>query len=153
MNFEEFETIDQPVFLQLKHPATLELLFEPRLNADGTPRLDEEGKPESDPVGVMLFGQDSAPFVKRKRMLLDKRFEKVSSGKKVQIKADEVDEEAIDTIAACIHSFVCVDFEGAALANVRGRYPAFLKKHAWAKEQIDEAIVDRSRFLKASQVR
>jgi hypothetical protein len=154
MDFGQFEMIDRPVFLQFDHPGTLQPLFQERKDAEGNVVMEkdvttDEMKPASDPVGVNLFSVDSEPFQKRRRAILDERMAAATSGKKQTMKAADAEAEGLKTLAACIHSFVNVDFEGKELVD-RSRFIAFLQKHAWAKEQIDRGIADRSLFLKAS---
>lgn len=154
MDFAQFEMVDKPVFLQFDHPATLQPLFEPRLDAEGNVLVEKdeetgEEKPVLDPVGVMLFGVDSDVYKKRRREVLDERIATAQATKKTTIKAAEAEEEGMRTLVACIHSFVKVEFKGEPLTD-RKRYALFLKEHGWAKDQIDRGIADRSRFMKAS---
>lgn len=150
MDFTEFEVVtDKPVFVQFLNPFTGALLFEQKINPDDPEgaRIDDEEKP----VGVNLYGQDSEPFKKRRRFLLDKKMADAQKGGMKKLTPDELEKQNIETVTACVQSFVNVTWQGEDLATRRDLYPLFFDKHAWAFEFCNKAVTDRANFSKASQ--
>ena len=150
MDFNAFEVeTDKPVFVQFKNPFTGLPLFEQMLNPDD-PEGDKIDDP-SKPVGVNLFGQDSEPFIKRRRFLLDKRLADAQKNGIRPMKPEDIDKQNLDTVVACIHSFTNVEWKGETLGERRDLFPHFFAKHQWAFEFCNRAIGDRANFSKASQ--
>lgn len=146
MEFTSLEVAKTSVLLQLKHPATHDLLWakEPVLSPEG--EVIEEG----DPVGVYIYSIDSEPYLKRKKVLLGQRIENAQKQNAKKPTAEDIAREELLTIAACIDRFHNVDMDGIPMENNRGRFGEFLTRFSWAKEQIDKAMADRGLFIKAS---
>jgi len=146
MDFNKLEISHEPTFLQFRHPGTHDLLWEkePVLNAAG--EVTEEG----DPVGVYIYSADSEQYQKLQRILLDKRLEDAQQKQKLKPTAEEIERQGMATLVACIHAFKNIQMDGDDLGSNRPKFPEFLTKHKWAREQIDRSVVDRQLFLKAS---
>lgn len=153
MDFSAFEVeTEKPVFVQFTNPFTGELLFE-QMQVPDSEEKKLVDNPEK-PVGVMLYGQDSKKFLDRQRELLDKKVleaKRSRNPQNVQIKSEDLAQSNRDTVKACIESFVNVTWEGEDLGTRRDQYDAFFKKHAWAYNLCNSAVMDRANFQKASQ--
>ena len=152
MDFGQFEVeIEKPVFVQFTHPITGSPLYDDMEDPNNPGKKTED---TSRPVGVMLYGQDSQKFLERQRQLRDKKLfeaQKSRNPKTVKIEPEEIEQSNRDTVKACIDSFINVVWEGEDLGARRDQYDAFFKKHPWAYEFCNKAVMDRSYFLKASQ--
>lgn len=146
MNFDELEVVtDKPVFVQFNNPFTGKPLFEQMADPeDETKKIDNPDKA----VGVNLFGQDSEPFIKRRRFLADQMTEEALSQRNK--KKRDNDKDSNETIKACIHSFVNVEWKGAPLDARRAEFDDFFAKHRWARDFCNLAIMDRTNFQKTS---
>ena len=131
MELGEFEMTNDAVFLQLKHPKTQKAL-----------------KDENGPVGVEIFGADSAEFKKHRRRLQDKALEARQKRNAPIYTAEDIDTEAEKTLCACIRKIVNVSWKGKAL-EAPADTMTLIKEMPWAAEQIDQAMADRSLFMPA----
>lgn len=119
--------------IQLRHPVTNE------------PLADETG-----PVTVDIVGVDSPKFQARQRVLTNKRLA-TAGNRKSKITAEDLEEEAISTIAACITGWSGnVELDKKPLEFSRTNAKALITRLRWIGEQVDLAIADRANFLKAS---
>jgi hypothetical protein len=139
MELGQFELTSDAVFYQLKHFDT------------GVPLADENG-----PVGVMILGSDTDEFKKHRRKIQNRSIEiaqAAASGKKgtnasQRITAEELDEESLVTLSACISEIKNISWKGARLeAPTDNR--KLLDVMPWAAEQIDAAIGNRKLFMPA----
>ena len=156
MDFSAFEVeTEKSVFVQFTNPFTGELLYEQMPELTETPTevrrmVDNLEKP----VGVMLFGQDSKKFLDRQRELRDKvvlEAKKSRNPQNVKINPEDLAQSNRDTVKACVDYFVNITWDGEDLGSRRDQYDAFFKKHPWAFNLCNTAVMDRANFQKASQ--
>ena len=139
MDLSEFQVVsDKPIFFQLTHPHTRKLME------------DENG-----PVGVEIWGRDSEAFkAVNRRAISDSIENAIQSGDtKPTLSASlgsAVEEKGSEILRACIHKFVNIKIAGKELVAPDDTQE-FLDKLPWARDQVDAAIADRKRFMKASQ--
>jgi hypothetical protein len=137
MEMQIFELTNSAVFVQLKHPDTDLLLFDP-----GPDGKDDPEKP----VGVEVYGADSDQFKKHRRRAMDMGIE--ARSKRKTINAEKIDNESEKTLAACISKIVNISWKGVKLEAPRD-CALLIQAMPWAAEQIDEAMGDRVRFMPA----
>lgn len=138
MDLSQYKVSTEPVFLQFTHPLT------------GLPMEDENG-----PVGVHIVGQDSPSYKARQRKLIDDNMARLraikagkDSPKALTGIGESLDVNRLETIAACVHSIDNISLDGEALSAPKDT-KRMLVELPWSADQIDSAIVDRSRFMKA----
>lgn len=107
-------------------------------------------------ITITVCGSDSETFRKISRKQLNRRLEQSNKarGRQVQMTAEELEAEALDVLVACTKSWATgsrpeIELEpGEWLPctpeNVRKVY----EELPWLREQIDQAIGDRSNFLR-----
>lgn len=100
-------------------------------------------------MAVVVYGRDSAIYKEALRAQIDRRLR--SPGRRVQLTtmtAAEIEAESIDLLVKCTVSWRNVVWKGQPIActpeNVRMVYEAV----PTVREQIDEAIGDRTRFMR-----
>ena len=132
MDLSIFEPVKDGVFVQLRSPISNE------------PLADDKGKA----IGLRLVGADSAEFRDYQRNAINFR---IQQGKKLKVSAESSEADAIAQLAACIVGFENIELDGKPLAFSKESAKDMLKRLSWVFEQVNEAVVDRSLFLKASQ--
>lgn len=131
MDLSTLEPTTDSVPVQLRHPTTNE-----RLTTD-----------TGQAITVSIVGMDSEQFRTRHRAIINKR---LNAGKKAKVTAEEIEAEAIETIAACITGWQHIELDGKAMEFSKGAAKTLLTRLPWLREQLDEAIADRANFLKTS---
>ena len=131
MDLSTLEPIKDAATYRVRHPVTNELLEE------------KEG-----PVTIDLLSADSDAFRTRQFAALNKR---LRSGKKPKLSAEDIDDEAIDLIAACITGWRNIELDGEAFPYSPDNAKALLRRLPWLREQLDEAIADRANFIRTSR--
>lgn len=132
MDLKDFELVSGAVFFQLRNPQTDVLL--------------EDG---NGPVGVKILGSDSPEFKRHKRQLVNRNLERQSK-RKGSLTAEEIEDTTEKTLAACIVEIVNLSHDGKPL-KAPDDCLHLIKEMPWAADQIDEAIGNRSLFMKVSQ--
>jgi hypothetical protein len=120
------------VEITLRHPAT------------GVDLTTEKG----DPITISIHGMDSAVFQAHQKGLINKRLQRQT--RKAAVTAEQIEEESLGTLAACISGWKNIEFDGKSLEFSRSNAKLLLGKLRWVREQLDEAIGDRSNFLTGS---
>ncbi len=119
--------------IPLRHPVTNE------------PLEDSTG-----PLTIDIVGIDSPQFQARQRQIANKRLA-TAGNRKSKLTAEDLEEEAIGTLAACITGWSAnVALDGKPLEYSRSNAKLLLTRLIWVREQVDAAIADRANFLKAS---
>lgn len=132
MDLSAFEP-SEGATIQLRHPVSNE------------PLADEKG-----PLTIDIVGVDSPKFQARQRLLTNKRLA-TAGNKKARITAEDLEEEAIATVAACITGWSSnLELDKKSLDFSRANAKLLITRLRWVGEQIDQAIADRANFLKAS---
>jgi hypothetical protein len=117
---------------QLKHPSTDE------------PLVDKAGKP----MIAVIYGKQSSQYKNASNAML-KKVKK--HGNKKDVSLDDIENDAIELIAACVKEFKNLHIEylpGEFLdpKDIQGT----LTKAWWIREQLNKEIVNLSNFLMAS---
>jgi hypothetical protein len=121
------------VEITLRHPGT------------GVDLVTDKGEP----VTISIHGMDSAVFQAHQKALINKRLQRQT--RKATFTAEQIEEESIGTLAACISGWQNIDFDGKPLEFSRANAKALLNKLRWVREQLDEAVADRANFLPTSK--
>lgn len=119
--------------IALRHPVSNE------------PLVDDKG-----PLTIDIVGVDSPKFQARQRLLTNKRLA-TSGNRKAKLTAEDLEEEGIATVAACITGWSAnVELDKKPLEFSRANAKLLITRLRWIGEQVDLAIADRANFLKAS---
>lgn len=118
--------------VELRHPQTAEVL------------KDKDGNPFT----VLVHGQDSEPYKKHARKILNGRLK----GKNKDMNVEAVEKEATETLVSLTAGWSGMVMNGKPLAYsadaARGLYSD--PQYPWLREQIETFIADRSNFLPKS---
>lgn len=117
------------VEITLRHPAT------------GVELVNDKGEK----LTVAIHGMDSTVFQTHQKSLINKRLQR--QNRKATFTAEQIEEESISTLAACVAGWKNIEFEGKPLEFNRANAKMLLGKLRWVREQLDEAIGDRANFL------
>jgi hypothetical protein len=119
--------------IALRHPVSNE------------PLVDDKG-----PLTIDIVGVDSPKFQARQRLLTNKRLA-TSGNRKSKLTAEDLEEEGIATVAACITGWSAnIELDKKPLEFSRANAKLLITRLRWIGEQVDLAIADRANFLKAS---
>lgn len=143
MEMQEFEITQGAVFVQLNHPASGLPLFEQMSDPENEGKTIDN---PDEPVGVEIYGADSEQFKKYQRKSRDQGIDAMS--RRQRIRAELIEENALDALAACIKSIRNISWKGQKLEAPRDN-KKMLKVMPWAEDQIDRAMGDRTRFMPA----
>lgn len=143
MDLATLKPSEDPIFLQLVHPVTKELVF----------MLGKDGKPDTEqPVGFMVIGTDSEEFVSRERQLINRgmrRAQAAQEGRKAaDITGDELQKETLETVALCIKGFRNVTFKGETLEYSPANALMLLREFRWMFQWLNKELADRANFIK-----
>jgi hypothetical protein len=144
MDMDQFELTSEPQFLQLLHPVTRLPLFD---------KMDDPDNPGNkidnpdEPCGVDIVSSDSEEFRKHVRRVTNKNLDLGSRNRK-SLSAEELEDEANKTMSACITAIRNIAWKGKVLKAPED-VPLMLRVLPWAKEQVDRAMSERERFMKA----
>lgn len=106
-------------------------------------------------VTIVVCGADSETYKKIQRKQLNRRMERSARNRnrQLQLSAEELETEALDILVACTKDWSekgqpTIEFNPGELLpctpeNARRLYT----EYEWIKEQIDQAIGDRTNFL------
>lgn len=125
-------SLSETTELQLRHPATDELLF-----------ADEA---QTKPIAILVYGKGSKKY--RNAILAVQNRHLKRSKTKEKVSAEQLREEGIDLLVACSDKAINFDYKGAPVdsaAAFRELYndPAF----DWIKDQVDAGLGDVENFL------
>jgi hypothetical protein len=101
-------------------------------------------------VTITLAGQDSARYQGAARASRNRRLKAQQSGRRVQISAEEMENDGIETIVSCTLGWDGIGVDGAPLPFSPDNARMLYKRLPWLLEQADAFISDRANFLKAS---
>ncbi len=138
MDLSTLEPIKDAATYQIRHPVTNEPLVATPSSKDG----------KGEPVTIDLLSADSDAFKSRQFAALNKR---LRTGKKPKLNAEDIDEEALDLIAACITGWRNIELDGKPYPFSADNAKALLRRLPWLREQLDEAIADRANFIRTSR--
>lgn len=129
-NIEDLSLKSDAVPLQLRHPATDELLF-----------ADEEKKK---PVSIYVYGKGSKEYRNAITALQNRQLKR--NGKKVS--AEVMREEGIEVLVACSEKAINFSYKGQSVNDaVAFRELYSDPKFDWLKEQVDAFVGEVSNFL------
>lgn len=145
MDLSKLDTVSaaaEGATLHLKHPVT------------GVPLLDESLKsdehPDGAPVTITLLGVDSPEYQALDRRLRNRRLAETGRrGAQVKLTAEQIDNEAVQMLAALTVGWQNVGFGETKLEFSREAAASLYKKVPWIREQVDEFVADRGNFLRA----
>lgn len=132
MDMRVFEVAAEGVVLPITHPITGEPLVLP----DGTP------------VAVTVVGTDSKEWRAREREIANRR---ISGGSKRPITVEEIEEDALASIAAIIKSWTGIREGEKDYPCTTENKLLMLAKYPDFKRQIDGFLGKRENFLRVSQ--
>lgn len=136
MDFSTLEITRDAVPIQLRHPVT------------NVPLVDEATK---EPVVILLVGMDSEKYRRKRREFLDDRLKDSERNRgKVRVSAAKIEDEGLQTLIACVEGWRHVELNGEPLEFNETNFRKILEKCPWVESQVDEAIADRSNFMKTS---
>jgi hypothetical protein len=116
--------------IALRHPVSNE------------PLVDDKG-----PLTIDIVGVDSPKFQARQRLLTNKRLA-TAGNRKSKITAEDLEEEGIATVAACITGWSAnIELDKKPLEFSRTNAKLLITRLRWIGEQVDLAIADRANFL------
>jgi hypothetical protein len=117
---------------------------------NGQPALNVK----KEPVELILYGADGENYRKASRVMARKRVERTQANNGGAIPDEQLDaanDDALDLIVACTKGWRGVlDAKGDQLKFTTDLAKEFYRRFPYAREQADAAIVDRTRFTKAS---
>lgn len=104
------------------------------------PGVEESG------VRFKILGKDSDAYRDKQKAIMDRRIK----NRKMKITADDVEEEGLSLLAACVIEWEGVEKGDLATpcnySNVREMLAN--PDYSFVKDQVDEAVGDRANFLK-----
>ena len=101
-------------------------------------------------VTITLAGQDSARYQSAVRASRNRRLKAQQSGRRVQISAEEMENDGVETIVSCTLGWDGIGDDGVLLLYSLDNDRMLYKHLPWLLEQADAFISDRANFLKAS---
>ena len=130
-NLDVVAFAEQGVTVELKHPATGELLVNDK----------------DEPMVIVVAGSDSKLF----KSVIGARIKQnaLKKGKKDEIDLEEMEKRGAETLAKCTLSWSGIQEGEKALPFSVASAQALYIKYPWIKEQVDAACGDRSALFKA----
>jgi len=117
--------------MTVRHPVT------------GDPLMDEKTQ---EPMTITLVGQDSKEFTASRHRLMTRKLQ-TKRGFRNVLKAEELDEDAMNLLVAATKAWSGVQFQGkypeCTPENIKQVYEAL----PWLREQVSEFVSDRANFL------
>lgn len=133
-NLDTTKLSEDGATLEVRHPSTGAILS----NGDGRA------------VTIVLAGMDSNRARKSERQATNRRLKASGRGRGLGLTGDDLDNDALDLLAACTLAWSGFDLEGQPLEcnpdNARKLYRQF----PWLREQAQQFVEDRSNFLRVS---
>ncbi len=135
MDLNQFSTANEPVFMELRHPGTDEVL------------KTEAGEP----IGLTVLGTDSEPFVQKERELLNRRLNKVRAKQKAdKITVEELDKEELAKLTACVVDFKNITIAGETLVFTPASATKLFSDFPWIRRQVADFVAESSNFFSPS---
>ena len=134
MDLKNLTTTQEGATLELRHPATGEI-------------LKYGGKKDQDhTMHLILAGVDSDAYKKAQRKVTDRRFKQQQKFRQIRLTSAMIEDEAIEILTAVTlgGKLFMGGKETAVDANNAGD---IYREYPWIKEQVDTFIEDRSNFL------
>lgn len=124
--------INDTYTLQLRHPATQELLF-------------EEGD-ENKPVTITLYSTSSKPH----RQALEKIVKRNAQNKGTSKSLATIREESTELLVACSVGSTYLKFNGEDVNSPEAFAAVYREPNlSWVREQVDAALSDTANFISA----
>ncbi|MFO1126374.1 MAG: hypothetical protein U1E25_14595 [Methylocystis sp.] len=105
---------------------------------------------DGQPIVITLVGEDSERFRRASRASLDRRLKRQSAGVSAPPSAEELENNAIETLVACTIGWSGIALDGKTLDCTPENARMIYKRLRWLREQVDAFINDRANFLKPS---
>jgi hypothetical protein len=102
-------------------------------------------------IQITVASTDSETFRKASQAQQNKRLKQMSRGRRAgaTLTAEELEEESLDLLATCTIGWDGVLMGTEPLAFSKQAAMNLYRKHAFIREQVDEAMADRALFLKS----
>ncbi len=102
------------------------------------------------PITIILVGEDSERHRRAVRVNSDRRLKRQTSGRPVQMTAEELENDSLELVVSCTIGWSGVVLDGVEVPFSVDSARMVYKRLRWLREQVDAFIYDRSNFLKAS---
>lgn len=100
-------------------------------------------------ITIRILGQDSTVYRRVSSEQQDKRLAQLMKrGTAKPLTAEQAESDTIERLATCTTGWTGLEKDGTSLPYSLDNARDLYRTHAWIREQLDEAIVDRSRFFK-----
>jgi hypothetical protein len=103
-------------------------------------------------ISITVASTDSEAFRKASQAQQNKRLKQMTRGRRgagTALTAEEMEEESLDLLASCTLGWEGVNYGTDPLPFSKEAARNLYRKHAFIREQVDEAMADRSLFLKS----
>jgi len=135
MDLNQFSTANEPVFMELRHPGTDEVL------------KTEAGES----IGLTVVGTDSDPFIQKERELLNRRLNKARAKQKAdKVTIEELDKEELAKLTACVVDFRNITVSGEALTFTAANATKLFSEFPWIRRQVADFVAESSNFFNPS---
>lgn len=140
MDFSELDTApaaNAGIILHLVHPGTGEPLF----HGEGEQKV---------PITMTLLGIDSPDYIRVQQSIADRRLQDLTSRKKgPKITSTQLESDTVEQYVTIVKSWSGIAVKGKLLPCSTEEKRAFFSNTGWrwVRDQIDEVIGDRSRYL------
>ena len=131
MDLKLIKTLEEPTRLDIRHPATGELL--------------KYGKDDSKTMHLLVFGRDSDTYRKHQRKLLDKRLKEQQKFRQIKMTAAQLEDEGIEQLAI-VTVGGAVFLDGKEVAIDQNNAAELYREYPWIREQVDAWVEDRGNF-------
>ena len=131
MNLSNYNTTDEARFLHLRHPSSNAKLF--------------TGADPKEPIGITLFGSDSARFRKAQHAQQTRRLSGASKRGRIKLRSEEIEADATDLMVAVTESLHNVELD-KPLENSESNYRK-LYDILWIRDQVDDFINERENYV------
>lgn len=101
-------------------------------------------------VTITLAGEDSERYRRATRASIDRRLKAQQSGRRLQLYAEEMENDAIERLVAVTISWSGIGMGEGDLPFSADAARALYRKLPWVREQAEAFVLDRANFLKAS---
>jgi len=96
---------------------------------------------------ITVAGQDSDVYKKHAMSTRNKRIKDMQRGKKNNTTAEQLEESGVDLLVACSVGWRGFELNGEQIVFSADAVRDIYEQHAWIRDQVDVAIVDRSNFM------
>lgn len=135
MDLTNLEPTKEPVFVQLRHPDTGDLLFDPETK---------------EPVGYDIVSQYSEAFREHERAALDDTLDSAQKNRgKVKTSAVKIEERRMRALISCVSRFQHIELDGKPVVYSAETARDLFTRLPWVPVQVDEEIANIRNFTKA----